>query len=210
MRFLVAVLAGLLSISTASAQSILDDIEAQITGRADELARAERLLADPDPNRRIAAMEALLGSGDPDFVRKAREVGLFSDDSRLRMAAIRAILDAGGTFRAEFLVPTDQTDVTNIYGWLQEFDGSWSQDSSIGYFAFTLGRYDPGNFCWLWHNSDYCALLMAGEEVATANWRDSPYTGSAVMRLDDAGALAGPFLVNGEGIPVMMRIPLID
>lgn len=208
MKRLVA-LTFFLAVSTpVGAQAVLDEIEAKIGSRAEELQRAESLLADPDPNRRIAAMEALLKSGDPAFIDKAKEVGLFSDDPRLRAAAIRAIFDAGGTFRAEFDIPVDDADLTAIHNWLRTFNGSWSEDGSTGYFGFTLGDFDEKQDCWKWLDSNDCALRMSGEEVLTADWSFN-ISGSSAMRLDETGALTGAFLVNGRGTPVTIRIPLM-
>ncbi|WP_306120788.1 MULTISPECIES: HEAT repeat domain-containing protein [unclassified Roseitalea] len=194
---------------SASASSVLDEIEAQIGERSDELVRAERLLADPDPNRRIAAMEALLRSGDPVFVNKAKEVGLYSDDPRLRAAAIRAVLDAGGPMRAEFEIPADNSELTQIYDWLRMFKGSWTQDARTGYFSFVVGDFDAEQDCWKWHEGRNCVFRMSGEKVMTADWSFN-IVGTSVMELDDTGTLTGAFLVNGRGTPVTIRIPLID
>ncbi len=210
MRVILAILAYSLAFSTASAQSVLDSIESAVEGRSAELARAEQLLADPDPRRRIAAMEAILASGDPALTRMAREVGLFSDDPRLRAAAIRATLNAGGAFRAEFQVPADQADLTPIFDWLSRAGGSWSPDGLTGYFGFAVGAYNDAEACWLWLNSQYCVFRMAGEEVMTVRWHFAGRDGSAVMRLDDAGALTGSFVVEGRGTAVTIRVPLID
>lgn len=207
MRTIAVLILATVCVTSVEAQSTLDKIEAEIGSRAEELRRAETLLADPDPNRRLAAMEALLKSGDQALADKAKEIGLFSDDPRLRAAAVRAILDAGGTFRAEFEIPTEDSDLTAIYDWLKRFGGSWSSDGSTGYFGFVVGEYDEEEKCWKWLDSKHCALRMSGEEVITANW-DRGTSASAVMRLDGTGALTGAFLVNGRGKPVTIRIPL--
>ena len=208
MRTIVICLIASLWAPAAMAASVLDDIESKVNARADELQRAEALLANPDPNIRAAAMEAMVDSGDPALVRKAKEVGLFSDDPQLREAAIKATFDAGGAFRAEFIIPEGK-DITAIYDWLRAYKGSWSEDERTGYFAFTVGDYDPAKSCWLWFNSKNCIFQLAGSEVTTGDWSFN-INGSAVMRLDDTGALTGAFLVNGRGKPVTIRIPLID
>jgi hypothetical protein len=208
MRWIGLFLTAAIAASPVAAQSVLDDIESKITARADELRRAEELLSSPDPNLRVAAMEAIIASGDSALVRKAKEVGLFSDDPQLRAAAIKATLDAGGAFRAEFNIPDDK-DVTAIQDWLRLFQGSWSDDGRTGYYAFTIGDYSEEEACWLWHGLTRCAFRMSGDEVATADWSYNA-AGSAVMRLDDTGALTGAFVVNGRGRPVTIRIPLIN
>ncbi len=209
MRMVVAFVLSFLVSFTANAQSVLDELEAKITARADELLRAEKLLSHPDPNTRLAAMEQLIGSSDPAFVQKAKEVGLFSSDPRLREAAIRGVFDAGGGFSAEFILNRNKTDMTDIYTWLRNFKGSWSVEDNKGYFGFALGRFDNDQQCWLWLNSRKCVFRMAGEKVMTVDWSFN-IIGSSVMQLDDKGNLTGAFLVNGRGIPVIIRIPLID
>lgn len=204
MRCLALILAVALSATGAAAQSVLDEIEGKITARADELRRAEELLSNPDPNVRVAAMEAIIASGDPALVRKAKEVGFYSDDLQLRAAAIKATLDAGGAFRAEFTIPEGK-DVTPIMNWLQSVGGSWSEDGSTGYLGFAVGDYTEEAMCWLWHDSRRCVFRMAGSEVATVDWN-----ASAVMRLDDGAALTGAFVASGRGKPVTIRIPLLD
>lgn len=197
----------LFSFVNASAQSTMDEIEASIAARAQELNRAEKILTSPDPNQRKAAMEMLLKQDDPALVNKAKEVGLYSADPELRATAIRAILDAGGAFRAEFDIPSNTDNLTAVYDWLRTFKGSWSVDGRTGYFQFALGSYDAAEMCWKWLGSRNCALRMSGESVSTADW-DFNISGSAVMKLDDTGALNGSFLVNGRGRPVTIRIPL--
>lgn len=208
MRWIGLFLCAAVAASPVAAQSVLDDIESKITARADELRRAEELLSNADPNIRVAAMEAMIASGDPALIRKAKEVGLFSDDPQLREAAVKAALDAGGAFRAEFIIPEGK-DVTAIQDWLRRFQGSWSDDGRTGYYAFAVGDYNEQQACWLWHKSTKCVFRMAGDEVATVDWSYNIH-GSAVMRLDDSGALTGAFLVDGRGRPVTIRIPLIN
>ena len=207
---MLAFIALVFSSPQTNAQSVLDSIEETIAGRVNELERAERLLAHPDPNTRLAAMEALIGSQDQALIDKAKEVGLFSGDPRLRAAAVRSIFDAGGTFRAEFAIPTGDDNITQIYDWLRRANGSWSTDGSIGHFGFVLGDFDEAEDCWKWPNGRNCALHTSGEDVLTGNWNFNNMPAAAVMRLDESGALVGSFLVNGRGTAVTVRIPLYN
>jgi hypothetical protein len=190
----------------AHAQISLDDIEASIGGRIGELERVEQLLSHPEPNRRIAAMELLLKSGDPAFVRKAREFGLFSDDHQLRQAAVRAIFDAGGAFRIETEAPRDGStslgDVMRMYGGAVDNEGR-------GSIPFILsGDFDSKKVCWLRTTTrdDQCALRPTGESIHLADWN---YT-TGEFKLDDEGNLSGFLLYRNTGHPIGARIPLVD
>jgi hypothetical protein len=194
----------------AQTQTSIADIAKRINGRADEIAQAERLLRDPDRNKRVAAMEALLKSGDPAFIQVAKAAGLTSSDPIMRAEAVKAVLDAGGTFVAEFTIPADDKDLTKIYDWLKVFKGSWSDDRRQGFFTFSVGAYNEEQKCWTFLGKNRaCVLLMSGESVATGDWNFN-ITGSAVMQPDETGTLTGSFLVNGQGTPVTIRIPLLN
>lgn len=208
-------LAALLAISAplagpAAAQSLLDKLEAQIDERADDLARADALLNDPSPERRIAAMEALLESGDPEFVHRAKTVGLTSDDPRLRTAALKAVLDGGGTYHAEFDIPKNESGLTPIFDWLRHANGTWSEDRRTGFLPVSIGAYIDDKQCWEWLNGRRrCVFRVAGETVLTGDW-NANLKADATLKLDETGALTGAFLVDAKGRPVTMRIPLVQ
>ncbi|MDO8863131.1 HEAT repeat domain-containing protein [Haliea sp. E1-2-M8] len=188
------------------AQVSLDDIEASIGGRVGELERVEQMLSHPEPNRRIAAMELLLKSGDPEFARKAREFGLFSDDHQLRQAAVRAIFDAGGAFRLETDAPSD--DSTKVVSVVQSFGGAVDSEGK-GSIPFILsGEFDSKEVCWLRAaaRTKQCALRPTGDSIHLADWN---YT-TGEFKLDDEGSLRGFLLYRGSGQPVGARIPLLD
>lgn len=189
--------------SHAGAQSVLDEIEASIGGRATELERVEALLSNPDPKRRTAAMEAILKTGDPAFVRKAKEVGLFSADPQLRQIAVKAIFDAGGAFRLDIDAPSKDSTDTNAL--LNRFGGSRSPDGS-GSAQFVLtGDYNVENRCWTDRRGN-CSIRQTGDVIHLADW---DYT-SASFRLDDSGVLQGTVLYDRRGTAVGARIPLFE
>lgn len=196
--------------TSAQGQSLLDQIEAKVDQRSGELERVDALLADPSDARRIAAMEALLASGDPEFIQRARVVGLTSEDSRLRSAALKAIFDAGGIYHAEFDIPESTSGLTKIFDWLDNASGSWSEDRRTGFVPIAIGKYNEEDKCWEWLNlKGRCVFQLAGEVVHTGYWNRRLKAG-ATMKLDDKGTLTGGFLVDGAGKPVTIRIPLIE
>ena len=200
---LLGALAIVATAGVAGAQSVLDEIEASIDGRASELERVEKLLSDSDPKRRIAAMEAILKTGDPAFVRKAKEVGLFSADPQLRQLAVKAIFDAGGPFRIDNDAPTK--DSTKVNEFVVHHGGNIAVDGG-GTIQFVLtGDYNAEHRCWTNRNGN-CSIRQTGDVVHLTDW--SYGTGS--FKLDDAGVLQGTLLYRGNGKPVAARIPLYE
>lgn len=69
------------ALSTAAAQA-----------RRDQLAKIPELLADPDPNARVANMEAILATNDATMIQLALRLAFKSDDANLRSSAMRAYI----------------------------------------------------------------------------------------------------------------------
>lgn len=202
-RTLLALVFLASSASHVAAQSTLDEIEASIGGRATELERVETLLSDPDPKRRIAAMEAVLKTGDPAFVRRAKEVGLFAADPQLRQIAVKAIFDAGGAFRIDTDAPSK--DSTKIHDLVIFHGGNVSADGG-GTIQFVLtGDFNVENRCWTNRNGN-CSIRQTGETVHLVDWS----YGSGSFQLDESGVLQGTMLYRGSGKPIGARIPLFE
>jgi len=81
-------------ISTAAAQA-----------RRDQLAKIPELLADPDPNMRIANMEAILATNDSTMIQVALRLAFQSDDVNLRSLAMRAYIASAKELTFDILVP---------------------------------------------------------------------------------------------------------
>jgi hypothetical protein len=60
--------------------------------RRDQLAKLPELLADPDPNARIANMEAILDTNDATMIQLVLRLAFQSDDANLRSLAFRAYI----------------------------------------------------------------------------------------------------------------------
>lgn len=205
-RVAAAILATILAVAVPAptlAQSPLDAIESAVGGRAGELDRVEQLLSNPDANRRVAAMELLLASGDPAFIRKAAEFGLFSADPQLRRLAVRGILGAGGAFRIETDAAVEgSTDLRDLIAF---FGGSLGSDGKASIDFVLKGEFDAARSCWL-SPQGKCTLVEAGSSIHLGEWQ---YTTGA-FALDDQGRLAGTLLWRSNGKPIPARIPLID
>jgi len=126
------------SAGSARAQMSIDDIEAAVENGTDELSRVDALLADPDQNRRIAGIQLLLASGNPLYVKRAREAGLLSSDPDMQLAALKATLDAGGGIQMVFDLANLPADALKAWQAVIADYGSMSIDGKTGTVTYDL------------------------------------------------------------------------
>jgi hypothetical protein len=173
---------------------------------ANDLRKIEESLSSPDPDTRIATLNAILASGEPSYIAKAMEVSLLSDDPRLREAALRGKFEAGGNYRVEVDLSASSKETTDAAGWLRQNGGSISTDGASGLMNVPLGEYYEASHCWRHLNWNSCAFSLAGEQV----FFSSRSYAEGQLRLDETGTLVGSLLVGGKGTPVPLRIPLVE
>lgn len=209
MRFAVL---GLLAVSLAlgggaRAETKLDDIISAVNAGQSELDKVDALLADPNRNKRIAAMTLLLKSGNPSFVARAKEIGLTSTDTEMQAAALGAIFDAGGPFKMVFDLSKSDDEKNGVKNWLGG-DGSWDEGSQRALYVFKTKPYDPKKKCWTPANTDtYCAFTIVGRTIAFGPWT----SGVGSFELNGEGKLVGAFRnTNGDNVPVAVEIPLME
>jgi len=186
----------------------LEAVKQKMNARAVELSEVDQMLANDDPNLRLAAMEALLASGDPLFVSRAKEAGLFSSDLRLRQAAVRQAIDAGGPFTLILDMSQADEKETFIEAWLEYDNGVWDPEARLGRYVFGVLPYDEEAKCWkfgLSKNPNKCALTISGDMVSLADWS---YAAGSLSLADD-GTLKGFFRNKyKKGKPVPASIDL--
>jgi hypothetical protein len=180
----------LLSPSLVRAQMSLEDIKGQLEAGASELDEVDTLLADPDQNRRIAAMQLLLKSGNPLFERRAREAGLLSSDPDMRVAALKAVLEAGNPFKITLNLGDLDEDLRQAWSQRLSGEGPFSDNGRAVTLTFQIGGYNESLKCYpLLANSNVCALVLAGSEIALPWTFYSTMNG--LLRLDESGQLVG-------------------
>ena len=195
--------------SIGFSQTSLADLKEQMDANSRELDEIDAMLGDLDPNRRSAAMNLLLGSGNTEFVKRAIEVGLLSSDARMRAAALEKTLETGGTFTLDIDLTEKDEEETKIRGWLSRYgNGSWDDETKKGTTVFRLGEFDPKQKCWVALTAKRCALIVDGERVSLNRWDYSV----GQFTLADDGTLKGTFGFNysGESFPLPATIRLID
>lgn len=89
--------------STAPTTNPLSGSAAQ--ARRDQLAKIPELLADPDPNARVANMEGILNTNDATMIQTALRLAFRSDDANLRSLALRAYIANMKELTFDVLVP---------------------------------------------------------------------------------------------------------
>jgi len=208
MRILLAAAAFYLGFLGAGAQAqlSLEDIEAQLSAGASELDRVDQLLALENANQRIAAMTLLLQSDNPLFVRRARQVGLLSSDPDMQLAAVKAVLDAGGPMRFEIDFSGLSGDDLKRWTAMVSDNGTVSVDGKLGTLVFDVERFDAEDKCYATRNSSYCFAQIAGAKVSfpMGFWSQV----QAVAALGPDGALAGEISYDGRIAP--FRVPLVE
>lgn len=191
------------------AQSKNPSLDAILKGGAagaDDLRKIEEPLSSPDPDTRIATLNAIVASGEPTYIAKAMEVSLLSDDPRLREAALRGKFESGGNYRVEVDLAGSSKETTDAAGWLRRSGGSISTDGTSGLMNVPLGKYYEASHCWLDLSWNACAFALAGEQVFFSSSNDA----KGQLRLDETGTLVGSLLVSGDGTAVPIRIPLVE
>lgn len=188
-RFLLVAFTCSFVASAASGQTSIDDIEAALGGKTDELARVDAILSSADADTRIAGMQLLLESGNPTFVRRAKEVGLFSSDPSMRDMALKSVLDAGGALTFE--LNTSGLNKDQMEEWLDRLadQGAVAADGSRITLSFQIGPYVPDDNCYVILNAVQCLLVREGSSVAL-NWYFY-HDMQGRMTLDPEGRLVG-------------------
>lgn len=192
--------------TSAFAQMSLDEIEASVGGMSDEMARVDALLAEPDQNKRLAAMKMLIQSGNPLYESRARETGLFSSEKEMQRVALAAIFDGGGPFRADFSLSGVDEDEAKIRSWIKYVGGTLFEDGKMGQVTIYTSAYDEERKCWpLKSNENHCAFTPTGDYYVL-DW-DMSFRGT--LALTTEAVLAGEGAYDGLGT-VKLQINLVE
>lgn len=80
-------------VAGATAQSLTpEQLQAMIDQRVNQQNPYQTLLADPDPERSLAAMQIMLESGDKNLIRLGLQFGLLSPNPQVRRIAVEAYI----------------------------------------------------------------------------------------------------------------------
>lgn len=122
----------------SSAHAVANDAQ-----RADEFSKARERLADPNSDRRLAAMEAILKSGDGTLIDNVLQFALVSDDPNVRALAFRAYIASVKQFT--FLIqlpPNIQRELDAVSGDPNKFSNEFSRKyPGVYYYAMAGLRF---------------------------------------------------------------------
>ena len=203
-NLIFAVLAILSLAGSGAAQTVsFDDFEAAVDARTADLDRFAAVLSDPDPNRRIAAIEFMIASDDPVLKRLAKRTGLFSPDSAVRATTLKAIFDSLPTLEFRIGPPKELTD---DFRTSFERVGDTIAKDGTGFLLHKIDKYDKKVECYFAERQ--CFSRLSGE---TVSFNLINYAGRrrwAGFQLNREGVLAGEAILGKQTVEV--RVPLVE
>jgi len=167
----------------AAAQSFEDTVAAA-QQQAGDLSRYQQALQNPDQRMQYALVQQMLAHPDPGIQRIAKEHALFSTNSVMREAAIKAILDAGSTLR--FQVAVTSKEFEGVSAWMAAVGGVF--DANRGE-ALIVAPPAVDNDCW--GVSNKCTFKQVGNTLQY----NHKYV-RVVMNLGNDGVLRGSLTYN--------------
>jgi hypothetical protein len=215
--FAAVLTANCLFVGPSAGQTLsLEDFAAKVDQRAGTLSGFQAYLSDPDPLRAMAALQVMLESGDQTLVQMALSAGIYSADSNVRQAALKAFL-AGKPTLDLFLdgsgVPDEHMETYNRI--MHGFEGSIGADKRAG-ISRKVGDWSDQLGCWTNLNvPEACLLRVNATTMSVYLTNQDGYVPSqwVHLTLSDDGTLQGGLLLsfNGQNIaPVGIEMRLSE
>lgn len=179
----------LLAATTVAAPSVaqtlsVDEIRALVTERVSEKDEYRALLQDEDPERSLAAMQIMLGSGDNDLQRMALEQGLFSPNPVVQRTALQSFFASGAVLNV-MLEPGEAKDNNYFQRNIASWSGSIDAEGR-GHLSLLTGEWDEASSCWLYRTSNGCFVRLSDANVMLNLW-NSWWS----VKLNESGELTG-------------------
>jgi hypothetical protein len=181
----------------------VEELRAQINARVEAVNPYQELLADPDPERSMAAMDIMIESGDPILVDMAIEFGLLASNPDVREAALRGLLATGPMLTVSFDGSvTEDTDLRHYL--IGDWQGA-ADASQVIHATWRVGPFNPETGCYEFHgHSGQCYLRIAPGGVSLSG---SGVSGQ--LSNDGSGQLVGSSSVRNVSEPIPTRIILL-
>lgn len=194
----------------ASSQSLTpEELEAMINERVNAQNPYRAFLADPDPERSLAAMQIMLESGDDDLVRMALEFGLLSPNPTVRRIAVEAFMATGPVLSIRFDgSASEDNDFVSLVR--NTMSGTVDPDG-IGFARAAVGPLSEDGTCFIDTVRGNCLVTINSDGVFLSiylTW-NKPYA-SARMVVNDAGQLEGVASLWNVNEPIPVTIQLLD
>ncbi|MEL6574220.1 MAG: hypothetical protein AAFQ64_21460 [Pseudomonadota bacterium] len=205
MRIGTCLIASVFACSGAYSQSLsVEELQAQIDARVEALNPYQELLADPDPDRSMAAMDIMITSGDPILVDMAIEFGLLSSNPDVREMALNGFLATGPTLTIAF-----DGSVTDDSAFRRVLLGSWQGaegENSVVYATWKIGPFNEALSCYEFDGYSgqcYMRISPGGVSLSGSNL-------SGQLSNDGSGQLNGTVSINAVPEPIPTTINLLQ
>jgi hypothetical protein len=194
----------------ATAQSLTpEQLQAMIDQRVNQQNPYQTLLADPDPERSLAAMQIMLESGDKNLIRLALQFGLLSPNPQVRKTAVEAYIATGPvlTLRLDGANVKDNRYLDMVRAHL----GGVVDPDRIGFARLDVGELSEDGSCYLQAEKRNCLFTVNSDGVflsAIGEVRSSTIVVNARLIVNDSGQLEGAASLFGldEAVPVTIQL----
>ncbi|WP_018632747.1 hypothetical protein [Neomegalonema perideroedes] len=199
-------LACLLAGPAPAQRPSLEEMRARMDQEVSEIGVYRELLADPDPTRSLAAMKAMLESGDLELQAIALEYGLFSPSPIVRRRALESFLASKPVLDVVMETPAEMHPSSSVTGaYLDAFKmraGSIDPQKGGAYVGLRIGDHDPEKGCLVEAGGSECVA-----RVTSGGLSIRPWTEWWLLTLNEEGEAVGMGQIPGAGsFPV--RVPL--
>ena len=199
----LTVAASCLSTAVTAQTLTPEEILRMVDERVDELGPYEALLNDPDPERSLAALQIMMGSGDATLRRLALEFGIQASDTTVRHAALSAFFATGPVLTVEF-DGTAVTDSDYLSTIRSRLDATLGPDG-VAYRPRKVGAFDEEQSCFIYHGSSNCYISVSNSGIALSS---TNYSAFGQLELD--GVVRGVASLDRVSDPVPFSIRIIE
>jgi hypothetical protein len=197
-------------VAGATAQSLTpEQLQAMIDQRVNQQNPYQALLADPDPQRSLAAMQLMLESGDKALIGLALEFGLLSPNPQVRRVALEAYIATSPvlTLKLDGAKVKDNDYLNIVRGHL----GGVVDPDRIGFARLDVGELSEDGSCYLQAKKRNCLFTINSDGVflsALGERFSNTFVVNARLVVNDSGQLEGAASLYDvdEAVPVTIQL----
>lgn len=185
-----------------------EELEAMIDERVNAQNPYQALLADPDPERSLAAMQIMLESGDSDLTRMALEFGLLSPNPTVRRIAVEAFMATGPVLSIRFDgTESDDSDFVDV---IRSTLSGTLDANGVGYAQTAVGPLSEDGSCFVDTVHGRCLVTINNDGLFLSITPGTYRYVTARMVVNDSGQLEGVANLRGVSEPIPITIQLLD
>jgi hypothetical protein len=191
----------------ATAQSLTPEhLQAMIDQELSQENPYKAILADPDPERSLAAMRIMLRSGDKELVALALEFGLLSPNPQVQRIAVEAYLATQPTLTLR--IDGTRAQGNKLADLVRYLDGTFDIEK-MGFLRIDVGALSDDRTCYVDKASNsQCIVTVNSDGIFLTLYRWGNSQINSRMQLNDSGGLEGMAQLRGidELVPISFRL----